>query len=58
MLSLVLQCADAEPANEAEHIMIKEECAEEDMWNSEDKLSELKTQTSGTYFAHHTISNK
>ncbi|XP_033507359.1 uncharacterized protein LOC117272503 [Epinephelus lanceolatus] len=32
------QCADAEPANEAEHIMIKEECAEEDMWNSEDKL--------------------
>ncbi|XP_059200778.1 zinc finger protein 180 [Centropristis striata] len=34
------QCADVEPANEAEHILIKEECAEEDMWknDSEDKL--------------------
>ncbi|XP_045906867.1 zinc finger protein 287 [Micropterus dolomieu] len=34
------QCADMEPANEAEHVLIKEECAEEDMWknDSEDKL--------------------
>ncbi|XP_074508197.1 uncharacterized protein LOC141777643 [Sebastes fasciatus] len=34
------QCADVEPANEAEHMLIKEECAEEDMWknDSEDKL--------------------
>lgn len=42
MLSLMLQCADTEPANEAEHVQIKEECAEEDMWKNdpEDKLSE------------------
>lgn len=34
------QCADVEPANEAEHMLIKEECAEDDMWknDSEDKL--------------------
>ncbi|XP_050925805.1 oocyte zinc finger protein XlCOF7.1 [Lates calcarifer] len=35
------QCADTEPANEAEHVQIKEECAEEDMWKNdpEDKLT-------------------
>ncbi|XP_031153985.2 zinc finger and SCAN domain-containing protein 2 [Sander lucioperca] len=34
------QCADVERANEAGHILIKEECAEEDLWKneSEDKL--------------------
>ncbi|XP_029309977.1 zinc finger protein 271 [Cottoperca gobio] len=34
------QCADVEPCNESEHILIKEERAEEDMWKnaSEDKL--------------------
>ncbi|XP_044076695.1 zinc finger and SCAN domain-containing protein 12 [Siniperca chuatsi] len=34
------QCADMEPAYEAEHMLIKEECAEEDVWqnDSEDKL--------------------
>ncbi|XP_042353011.1 zinc finger protein 135 [Plectropomus leopardus] len=32
------QCAEVETVNEAEHILIKEECAEDDMWNSEDKL--------------------
>lgn len=44
MLSLVLQCA-----NEAEHILIKEEQAEEDVWKNgpEENLSEFK----GT---HHT----
>lgn len=35
MLSAVLQCA-----SEAEHIQVKEECAEEN--DSEDKLSEFK----------------
>lgn len=39
MLSLVLQCAD-----EAEHTLIKEERAEDDVWTNdpEDKLSEFK----------------
>ncbi|XP_034559877.1 zinc finger protein 436 [Notolabrus celidotus] len=36
----VSQCADMEPATEAEHILIKVECAEEDMWknHSADKM--------------------
>ncbi|KAG7524455.1 zinc finger 271-like [Solea senegalensis] len=36
------QCADVEPTNEGEHVQIKEECAEDDVWrkNSENKLSD------------------
>lgn len=37
MLSVVLQCA-----SEAEHMSVKEECAEEDMNDPEDRLSEFK----------------
>lgn len=53
MSSLVLQRADMGPANEPEHMQIKEECSEDDMWknNPEDKLSESKlihTHTSHT----------
>ncbi|XP_023280208.1 zinc finger protein 691-like [Seriola lalandi dorsalis] len=44
------QCADMEPANEADHIQIKEECAEEDMWKNNPEDEHISGAEQPAYF--------